>query len=83
MAPKIPVIYQLPNVHKNKDIPLGRPIFSRINSIYCSIGEYLDIFLHPLAEKGRAFLKDGKEIKTLLRNISINGLALLVTADVE
>lgn len=48
-APRIPVIYQVPKVHKNKIKPPGRPIISGINSVHSRLGEYLDVFLQPLA----------------------------------
>lgn len=51
-APKIPVMYQLPKMHKSKETPPGRPIISGINSLYSRIGEYLDTFFQPLAAKG-------------------------------
>lgn len=41
-VPRLPVIYQLPKIHKNPEHPPGRPI-SGINSIFSRIGEYVVI----------------------------------------
>lgn len=82
-APKIPLMYQLLKIHKNKTTPPGRPIISGIHSLCSRTGEYLDTFFQPLAAKGPAFLRDGKDLKKLLQEICVEGSTLLVTADVE
>lgn len=70
-------------MHKNKTTPPGRPFISGINSLYSRIGEYLDTFFQSLASKGKAFLKNGKDLKGLLGDVCVDGPTLLVTADVE
>lgn len=57
-APHKPVIYQIPKIHKIRHKPPGRPIISDINLLNVRVGEYLDLFLQPLAANGKAFLKD-------------------------
>lgn len=82
-TPKVPVIYQVPKVHKNKIIPPGRPIISGIGSVHSRLGEYLDVFLQPLAGKGQAFIKYSKDVIDLLKQIKVNDSTQLVTIDVE
>lgn len=82
-APKVPVIYQVPKVHKNKTRPPGRLIISGIGSVHSRLGEYLDVFLQPLAGRGQAFIKDSKDIINILKMIHIDDSAILITIDVE
>lgn len=82
-APRVPVIYQVPKIHKRKTKPSGRPIISGIGSVHSRLGEYLDIFLQPLAGKGKAFIKDSKDVINTLRQIEVDDSTLLVTLDVE
>ena len=82
-APRIPVIYQVPKIHKNKSKPPGRPIISGINSVHSRLGEYLDEFLQPLAAGGNSFIKDSKDVINTLTKVSVKDSTLLVTIDVE
>lgn len=48
---RIPVIYTLPKIHKDKNKPPGRPIVNGIQSVGARIGEYIDWFLQPVVKK--------------------------------
>lgn len=48
LAPRLPVIYSLPKVHKTLFNPPGRPIISGIDSITSRISKYIDFYLQPL-----------------------------------
>lgn len=48
---RIPVIYTLPKIHKDKNKPPGRPIVNGIQSVGARIGEYIDCFLQPVVKK--------------------------------
>lgn len=67
-APKLPVIYRIPKVHKNQTMPPGRPIISGIDSLISQIGEYLDIYLQPLAQQYPAFLWNSKQLINMLED---------------
>lgn len=66
-APRLPVIYQLPKIHKNKDCTSGKPIISGINSVLSRIGEYLDCFLQPIVNTYSAYLRDSKHLMNILK----------------
>lgn len=76
-------IYQISKVHKNREWPPGRPIISGINSLYARVGEYLDLFLQPLAANGKYFLKDSKDTIASLQNVQVGDATILVPVDVE
>lgn len=82
-APKLPVIYQLPKIHKDTENPPGRPIISGIDSLFSQIGEYLDVYLQPLVKKYPAYLKDSKQLINLLKNLPQEEEVILATIDVE
>lgn len=44
VAPRVPVIYYLPKVHKDPVCPPGRPIVSGIDSVTSRVGKYIDHF---------------------------------------
>lgn len=56
---------------------------SGIGSLYSRLGEYLDIYLQPLAAKGRSYLKGSRELINRLQNIELSADTLLVTVDIE
>lgn len=65
---KIPVIYQIPKIHKNKNTPPGRSIVGGIDSIYSRLGEYINVFLQPIGQTvGKAYLKDSRELINKIR----------------
>lgn len=70
-APKVPVIYQLPTVHKNPSNPPGRPIVSGVDSLFASTGEYLDWFLQPLVQKCPAYRRDSRNLMELLQGVKV------------
>lgn len=82
-APRIPVLYILPKIHKCKEKPPGRPIVSGIGSLYSRVGEYLDIYLQPLVTCGQSYLKDSRALIQSLQGITISSNTLLVTIDIE
>lgn len=48
---RVPIIYTLPKIHKDKLKPPGRPIVNGINSVGARIGQYTDWFLQPVVKK--------------------------------
>lgn len=82
---RIPVIYTLPNIHKNKEKPPGRPIVNGINSVGARIGEYIDWFLQPLVRKTKSYLRDTKHLLQLFETISFGDrpvyLAIIINHD--
>lgn len=56
LAPRMPIIYYLPKVHKNQLHLLGQLIVSGIDSVTSHIGKFVDNFLQPLVTKTLAFL---------------------------
>lgn len=46
LAPRIPIIYHLPKVHKDPTNLPGRLIVSGIDSVTLRIGRYIDHYLH-------------------------------------
>lgn len=81
-APRTPVIYYLPKIHKHPTCPPGRPIVSGIDSISSRVGRYIDFFLQPLVSKMPSHLKDSRHVINLLSNITPKSGCWLVTADV-
>lgn len=80
---RIPVIYTVPKIHKNKENPPGRPIVNGINSVTSRLGEYIDNFIQPAVQCTKAYLKDTKHILQLLDGPTIlEGRTILATADV-
>lgn len=49
LAPRIPIFYYLPKVHKNPVNPPGRPIVNGIDSVTSRMGRYIDFHLQPLS----------------------------------
>lgn len=76
-VPKIPVIHQVPKIHKNRNTPPGRPIVSGIGAFYSRLGEYIDTFLQPVSTQGKAYLQDSRQ------DVEVGEHTLLATVDVE
>lgn len=66
MAPRIPVIYFLPKIHKSLVNPPGRPIISGLESVTSRIGKYIDAFLQPLVSQTPSFLRDSSQVLQIL-----------------
>lgn len=82
-APRTPVIYYLPKVHKNAEAPPGRPIVSGLGSITSRLGEYVDKFLQPLVAELPSYLKDTTSVLNLVQSLKIEQKdTFLVTADI-
>lgn len=82
-AAKTLVIYYVPKIHKNQEKPPGRPIASRIDSLFSRLGEYLDQYLQPLVPEGRSYLKDSRQIIQELKQFKVDEGDFLVTIDVN
>lgn len=71
-------------MHKNREKPPGRP---GIDSLYSRLGEYSgeysDTYLHPIAVRGKAFVRDSRDIISLLQEQEVVDSTLLITIDVE
>lgn len=67
---RIPVIYILPKVHKNKENPTGSPIVNGIDSVGARLGEYLDFFLQPVVRETKVYLKYTKHLIQILEEIT-------------
>lgn len=74
MVSKIPVIYNVPKIH--------RPIVSGIESLTSRLGEYIDLHLQPLVRKTDAYLKDTKHTLQLLKRFNTNEDLIMATGDV-
>ena len=74
-------IYFLKKLHKN---PIGiRPIVSGVNGITEKISSYLDHYLQPVVTKGPSYIKNTKELLTILENFSSTSDFIFCTADVS
>lgn len=82
-GPRVPVIYQLPKVHKNPSKPPERPIVSGVDSLFARIREYLDRFFHPSAQKCPVYLKDSKDLMESLQGIEVDEEHILANIDVS
>lgn len=82
VAPRVPVIYYLPKVHKDPVHPPGRPIISGIDSVTSRVGRYIDHFLQPLVIPNR-FLIDTTQVINALKLVEWKESCMLATADVS
>lgn len=81
LAPRLPVMYILPKLHKTLVNPPKRPIISGIDSITSQVGKYIDHYFQLLV-MGTPFLKDTKHVINILNTNERKPTYLLVTADV-
>lgn len=58
MAPRVPIIYYLPKVHKDPVNPPVTPVISGLDSVTSRIRKYIDGFLQSLVSQTQSFLKD-------------------------
>lgn len=80
---RIPIIYTIPKIHKNKENPPGRPIVNSIDSLTSRMGKYIDYFIQPAVQQTQAYLKDTKHTLQFLNEVPVlEGRTLLATADV-
>lgn len=82
-TPVMPVLYWVPKVNKNSSKPPGRPILSGTNSLFSRLGEYLYIYLQPLAANSPSYLKDSKDVLNSLEYVGVDEQSMLVTVDME
>lgn len=78
---RVPVIFQLPKIHKNPSKPPGRPIVSGVDLLFARMGEYR--FLQPLAQKFPTYLKDSKDLMELLQGIEVDEECILASINVN
>uniref|UniRef100_A0A803JTX1 Reverse transcriptase domain-containing protein n=1 Tax=Xenopus tropicalis TaxID=8364 RepID=A0A803JTX1_XENTR len=82
-APKCPIIYTLPKVHKDPVTPPGRLISAR-GSLFSNVALYIDSFLQPLCAHMRSYLPDTSALLDILRGCEILPTdTLFVTLDVR
>lgn len=81
-APRLPTIYHLPKIHKNRDHPPGRPIVSGVDSLTSRLGSYLDFFLQPFVINLDSYIKDSAHIISTLQGMKVTTNTILATADV-
>lgn len=82
-APRVPVIYQLPKIHKNPAKPPGRPIVSGVDSLFSRISEYFDCFLQPLTQSCPAYLRDSGNLMELLQQLEVDDGHILASIDIN
>ena len=82
-APRIPIMYYLPKIHKSLENPPGRPIISGIDSITSRIGKYIDEFLQPLVTQTPSYLRDTTQVLNLLSETVWREGYIMATADVN
>ena len=81
---RIPIIYIIPKIHKDKVNPPGRPIVNGIDSLTARMGQYLDQFLQPVIQQTKAYLRDTKHVLQLLEEVPVvEGQTWIATADVS
>ena len=51
------MLYLLPQIHKGKMPPLGRPIVSAVNSHTEKISQFVDHFLNPCAQNVTLYIR--------------------------
>ncbi|XP_063819095.1 oocyte zinc finger protein XlCOF7.1-like [Pseudophryne corroboree] len=66
--PIIPVFYQLPKVHKDRNHPPGRPIIGGVDSLTANVSHFVDIKLQPYVKESRSYLKDSASVIRLLED---------------
>ena len=80
---RTPILYFLPQIHKGKTSPPGRPILSAGNSDTEKISKFIDHFLNPCATTGQSYIKDTTDFLNILEGrgpILVN--SWLITLDV-
>lgn len=82
LAPRKPIIYFLPKVHKCLVNPPGRPIISGLDSITSRIGKYIDGFLQPLVSGTPSYIKDSAQVVRTFENLEWKEGYIMATADV-
>lgn len=80
---RIPVLYILPKIHKDKHSPPGRPIVSGRDSIFVPTAKLLDRVLSPLVKTTPSYIKDSGDFLTKIGDLpQIQDGCILVTWDV-
>ena len=60
-SPKAGKIYFLPKIHKEIQLPPGRPICNTINTPTMKLSKWVDMQLQPVVEKQPSYLKDDND----------------------
>lgn len=79
--PVTPILYLIPKVHKNAEVPLGRPIISAIGSLLEPTSRVLDFFLQEFVRELPAFIQDTRDFLRRIENIKWKDIFLLITLD--
>ena len=87
MAPRTPIFYLLPKIHKPMihDLTPGRPIVSGCGSPTEKISQFLDYYLKPIVETLPSFIKDSNHFLQIIfhnKQIIKEGI-ILATLDVK
>lgn len=77
-ALRLPVIYQVPKIHKNQTNLPGRPIVSGVDFLY-----FQDCYLQPLAQRYSSYLTDNKELINILEEFQLEENFILATIYVD
>lgn len=83
IAPRVPVIYYLPKVHKDPVCPPGRATISGIDLVTSRVGKHIDHFLQPLVIKTTSYLRDSAQVINLFQHVEWKDTYILATADVS
>ena len=76
--------YMLPKIHKNKEIPPGRPIVSGNGCPTERISQFVDYFLQPGVKKIRSYIQDTTHFLRILQELdTLPANTYLVTMDVS
>ncbi|KAM8967064.1 collagen alpha-6(VI) chain [Pelodytes ibericus] len=80
--PKTAVFYFLPKIHKNPLNPPGRPIISGIDSLTSNTSQYVDYFLQKYVPLAPSYIRDTKQILSILNDFQWSDEFLWATVDV-
>ena len=67
---RMPVMYGMPKLHKNKFPCPFRPVISQCGSLLGIISIWLDYILSPLTKFVESYIKDSNDVINLLKRIS-------------
>ena len=74
--------YLLPKIHKDINIPPGRPIVSGSGGPTEKISQFVDHFIGPLVPLSRSYIRDSTHMIKILQNFKITPNMLLCTLDI-
>lgn len=80
--PRTPLLYVLPEIHKKKRPPVGKPMVSSSNSLLQPLSKYADHFLQPFVSRATSYIKDTEDFISKIENMQIPESASLLPMDV-